>query len=328
MLSIVIPVYNVKEYLGTCLSSLPSDVHIIIVNDGSSDGSQEICEEYASTNNNVFLINKKNGGLSDARNAAIPHIKTKYVFFLDSDDHIIPQNLIKALNFAISNDLDYVQCGYAYEYADHFLIHNKYTTPSIIPQKEALLNLINDSYIKNFAWGKIYRTSIVSEYLFPINKYYEDVLWQYQILSHSHRIGIYPDLVTNYRQRAGSISEQFSIRNIDLLEGTLERTKHIEKDYPELSDLSAFKLWKISEQCFNLSKKHKEIEPMFHKFHTTILSKYNSKIKIGISSLSLLYRLYYRSKLNNSPFYPIFKYAYKISEHFRPKTYIKYPKHD
>ena len=92
LISVVIPVYNVEQYLPKCIESIMNQTYknleIILVNDGSTDGSQKICEEYKSIDNRIKIINKENGGLSDARNVGIDNSSGNYITFIDSDDYI------------------------------------------------------------------------------------------------------------------------------------------------------------------------------------------------------------------------------------------------
>ena len=91
-ISVVVPVYNVEKYLKKCVGSLLRQTYknfeIILVDDGSSDGSGKLCDSYAEQSRNIFVLHKQNGGLSDARNYALPYIKGQYVTFVDSDDYV------------------------------------------------------------------------------------------------------------------------------------------------------------------------------------------------------------------------------------------------
>ena len=119
--SVIVPVYNVKSYLNECLDSLLSQtldgIEIIMVNDGSTDGSESVAAEYADRYSNFKLINRENGGLSAARNTGLDMAKGKYVYFLDSDDFIAANTLEILYNKAESNDLDQVRFS-AYFFED------------------------------------------------------------------------------------------------------------------------------------------------------------------------------------------------------------------
>ena len=107
-LSVVIPIYNVEQYLRQCLDSIGvlgrDDVEAILVNDGSTDGSRNICVDYVNKWSNVTLIDKENGGLSDARNKGTEAAAGEYIYYLDSDDWLEPDAIDKLYRFAVEND--------------------------------------------------------------------------------------------------------------------------------------------------------------------------------------------------------------------------------
>lgn len=112
LLSVVIPVYNVEKYLRECLDSVSSqdfdDLEVICVNDGSTDGSPEILAEYRKSRKNMIVVNRPNGGLSIARNSGLDKVTGKYVYFLDSDDFLLPGALKIMLDFAMNTDVEVV----------------------------------------------------------------------------------------------------------------------------------------------------------------------------------------------------------------------------
>lgn len=116
MISVVIPVYNVEKYLQICIDSVLSqtykDIEIILVDDGSTDSSGIICDKYADKNNNIIVIHKKNAGLGMARNSALKAVKGDFVYFLDSDDYIEPDQIEIMYNAIIENNVDACFVGY------------------------------------------------------------------------------------------------------------------------------------------------------------------------------------------------------------------------
>jgi glycosyltransferase involved in cell wall biosynthesis len=112
LISVIIPVYNVEKYLRECVDSVLSQTYksyeIILVDDGSTDGSGEICDEYIDGHSQVKVIHKANGGLSDARNTGLKNAKGEYVYFLDSDDYIVPDAFQKLINISIKEQSDFV----------------------------------------------------------------------------------------------------------------------------------------------------------------------------------------------------------------------------
>lgn len=287
--SIIVPIYNVGEYLQKCLDSIYSQLkdcyEIILVNDGSTDNSVNICNEYKKRYPRTILINKENGGLSDARNAGIDVATGKYIYFIDSDDWISPNSIISLLNFAEDNQCEIVQGGFYYAYENQMLYSNgkikENSKPFCIDREEAMMELIKNDYIKNFAWGKLYLTSIVKEHKFLKGVYFEDSYWQHHIIDKITRYGVVPLPLYFYRQRTSSISGDFSIRNIDLLKGYESRISFIEVYYPQLYNLMMDKFWEIASNCYRISKNIKDntIKIEYKKYWLYINSKYHRSLK-------------------------------------------------
>ena len=115
-ISIIIPVYNVETYIHKCIGSVLAqtyrNIEVILVDDGSPDNSGIICDEYAKKDKRVIVIHKKNGGLSDARNAGIDAATGDYIVFVDSDDYIAPDMIEKLYETQKRNNADITVCGY------------------------------------------------------------------------------------------------------------------------------------------------------------------------------------------------------------------------
>ena len=251
--SVIIPIYNVQDYLQECLDTVCKqnevDMEVILVNDGSTDDSLSVCKEYAQRKSNVIVINKENGGLSDARNVGTKAATGDYIFYLDSDDWLAPDAIKSLYEFAIENDCEIVQGGYYYAYDDHLLYDNKYKKSFVWDRHEAMLELIKNDYVKNFAWGKLYRADIVKKYQFPKGKYYEDSYWQHLIVHECKRYGVVPNPLYYYRQRNSGISGEFSLKNLDLLRGYEERLAFVQEKYPEYTRHIVSILWNT---CYNM----------------------------------------------------------------------------
>ena len=127
-ISIIIPVYNVEKYLRRCLDSVLNqtftDWQAICVNDGSPDGSGEILAEYAARDSRFIIVNKENGGLSDARNAGLPHATGEYIMYLDSDDFIHPQTMEIAYHMARRDNSDIVSFTYDRVYRPQLMVRH------------------------------------------------------------------------------------------------------------------------------------------------------------------------------------------------------------
>ena len=226
MISVIIPIYNVAQYLLQCVDSVLSqsyqDLEIILVDDGSTDDCSRMCDEYETKESRVRVIHKENGGLSDARNEGMRIANGEWIYFVDSDDWVDHDAIRKLYQFAVENHCDVVQGGLYYAYYDHLLYRKaskKEQKKTILDRHDAMRELIINDRVKNFAWGKLYKTDLIKDLYFPVGKYFEDSFWQHLVIDRVNRYGIVDESLYFYRQRGDSISGQPSNRLTDLLEG-------------------------------------------------------------------------------------------------------------
>jgi glycosyltransferase involved in cell wall biosynthesis len=210
--TIIIPVYNVEQYLRQCLDSVVNqtlrDIEIICVNDGSPDGSPQILEEYAARDSRITVIHKENGGLSSARNAAYPYIKSKYTLFVDSDDWIDTTLCEKTVTIAEQEQADMTlyffhrQSGRTH-YLEEFL--KKYPFSSI--DKITLLRHVS-------AWSKLWRSRFIidNQLFFPDGLLMEDHVVHWKALLRNPKLAILSQKMYWYRARSQSITEEASKR--------------------------------------------------------------------------------------------------------------------
>lgn len=198
--SIIVPVYNVEDYLEKCLASLINqtlkEIEIIVVNDGSTDGSQEIIDRYSNLDNRIISLKKENGGLSDARNYALPYVKGEYIGFVDSDDYV-DINMYEEMYLAAKKEnYDLVECDFIWEFPNK-QVHD---------ESNIVDNPLVD--IRVVAWNKLYKTSLIkkSKITFPVGLRYEDVAFCYQLLPHVKNIGYVKGTFYHYMQRETSIA--------------------------------------------------------------------------------------------------------------------------
>ena len=231
--SVIVPVYNVEEYLEKCLDSLVNqtlkDIEIIIVNDGSTDNSQKIIDEYQSKYKNIKSYQKTNGGLSDARNYGINKASGEYLAFIDSDDYIKTDMIEKMYQKAKNEKLDIVVCNSIEIYPNDISI-----------EKKSNLNYSADS-IKNYlisppmACTRLYKKELFKNISFKKNIFYEDLELTPKLVNYTKNIGFIDEGLYYYYQRTGSIMKQTEFNNklLDIF-GVLESNKKaLMKEYPE-----------------------------------------------------------------------------------------------
>ncbi|TLQ21275.1 glycosyltransferase family 2 protein [Lactobacillus helveticus] len=221
-LSTIIPVYNVENYLAECLNSVVTGikklnnnkVEIILVNDGSTDDSLKICQKYAKVNKYFRIVNKKNGGLSSARNEGIKIARGSFISFIDSDDVISTDyffNIFQAIEIYKFDVL-------IFKYKRFFEVKNTSMKKNvdekdffISSKKECINDLTNDS-IGSFAWNKVYRKQLFTKIAFPEGKYFEDIFTTYKLFKKSQLFIKTNKILYYYRQRKGSIMHQTEIK--------------------------------------------------------------------------------------------------------------------
>lgn len=230
MISIIVPVYNVRSYLLDCVESLLSqkykDYEILLIDDGSDDGSGKICDEYILKNKSITVIHQKNGGLSAARNTGIKIAQGKYLTFIDSDDYV-SENYLKVLIDGITNSKsDISSCGFQ-RFEDNEKVQDEFGTKEkgnlyITDGKKACLDLYTyHSKIPMTAWAKLIKRELFNGIEFPPGKLHEDVVVTPRLLYSASKVAFIDSALYYYRQRTGSIMNQdFSIRRFDSVEGT------------------------------------------------------------------------------------------------------------
>lgn len=219
--SIIVAVYNVEKYLEKCLDSLVNQtlksIEIIVVNDGSTDGSLSIIKAYQKKYPNIKIVNKENGGLSSARNVGIEEATGDFIGFVDADDYVC-ENMFEALfNSAVENDADVAVCEY-YRYDES---NNDCINPTL--KIDAPNNLISDYKffdLSPYAWNKIFKRDLILEsgILFPVGRIYEDIPTVFPWLFLANKISIVDIPLYYYRiNRTGSIMSNRHSNGFEML---------------------------------------------------------------------------------------------------------------
>lgn len=213
--SIIVPIYNVENYLEKCLDSLTgqslNDIEILAVNDGSTDGSLKILENYASKDPRIVVLDKENGGLSDARNYAFPYIHGEYVGFIDSDDYVDPKMYEVMYNRAIETSSDIVECNLHHTFDDY---EDTEIGRHIHDKKELIMNG------RSVVWNKIYKTSWLLEtgVRFPKGLIYEDVNFYCKIVPFLNKIDYVEEPFVHYVQRGTSINNFQTLKTMQIFD--------------------------------------------------------------------------------------------------------------
>lgn len=187
LLTVVIPVYNVEKYLKRCVESVLvqgwHNYDILLVDDGSTDSSPQICDDYVKAYNFISVIHKENGGLSEARNTGISHAKGEYVYFPDSDDWLEPQTFTELAEVLESQEFELVSFNREFVKGEEDAVVSDPLVTQVFGGKDAFVQMLKHSYITGFANDKIYKKSLFidNNISFPKGKYYEDLGTNYKL---------------------------------------------------------------------------------------------------------------------------------------------------
>ena len=227
--SVVVPVYNVEDYLEECLDSILGqtyrDIELVIVDDGSTDASLSICKKYAQADDRVRLVSQSNSGLSSARNTGLDLCHGTWVTFVDSDDALRSDAIERLVEAATRYKVDIVCCGFT---NDMHELARGFNRPANFRCANAS-SALHYSIVTNHACGKLYAVRLFtnSDIRYPVGRRYEDIATTYRLFDETARVAFTDTPFYLYRLRSGSITSTPSARDIDDLEVTyLEMSAH------------------------------------------------------------------------------------------------------
>lgn len=289
LVSIVVPVYNVQQYLQRCLKSLTEqtyrNIEIILVDDGSGDTSGEICDFWASRDERIRVFHKENGGLSDARNYGLRRVSGEYVCFVDSDDWCDIRYVEVMLKTLLETDSDIVECDYLCT-DNHECASSGSKTDydyEVFADKDCFHRFLTNVFFVSVC-NKIYRKKIIEKEPFQLGVYHEDESWTYKIFSKARRVCRMQYTGYYYFQRQGSIvhTKPSHKRLNDAFQAGRERVAFIELHYPEYASIGYSKMMYTCMYLFHEAERgdfsqkdalQKELISYFH----TIFWKYLMK---------------------------------------------------
>lgn len=253
LISVVVPVFNVEKFLNRCVNSILNQTYknlqVILVDDGSTDSSGKICDTFKS-DRRVEVIHKNNGGLSSARNAALPYIKGKYVTFIDSDDWVDPDFIQILYSNAIKYNSEISVGGYyiALDNGKATSYFGKDNSCEIMDSEEALGSFLLHDGMGVTVWGKLYKTTLWNNVRCPEGKLHEDQYTTYKLLDLANTIVFDKRPLYYYYQRSNSIGHsKFTRRSYDLYNGIHEEYNFIVKKYPNIKNKAKIErdIWEV-----------------------------------------------------------------------------------
>ena len=267
LISVIVPVYNVEKYIGRCVKSILEQsyrrLEILLVDDGSTDQSGSLCDEWERKDERIRVFHKENGGLSDARNEGIRNAKGEYLCFIDSDDYVEPQMIQVLYENLIASNADMSVCEFekqqegkeaAFPYDGNHRI-KEYEGEEVL----ALLyskEFLNRSTIV-VAWNKLYRRELFDGIWYPVGRLHEDEYVIHRLLYKAGKLVYTSQSFYHYMQREQSIMSSFSEKKIwDMLAAYEERISFLlqieKREYAKLECkewlYKAKKSYKLCEQ--------------------------------------------------------------------------------
>ena len=256
--SIIVPIYNMDQYLNRCLESIINqtyeNIEIILINDGSKDNSLEICKNYAKKDNRIMIIDQKNSGVSSARNSGLDKATGEYLAFVDPDDWIDLNAIEKMVNFAETEKCDIAFFDYKIndEIKKSEKVKDKYNKENL----SDFVKLLISGEVPGYLWRLLIKKEIINNYRFKLDlPMAEDLIFILEILKNVKSLSKSKEAVYNYFLTENSItrgSDKYK-RN---LHNTFILNKYIKEIYPEYKEIANTK--HLSEIGLYLLKMHRD----------------------------------------------------------------------
>lgn len=296
-ISVLVPVYNSEKYLRKCVDSILKqtyeNIELILVNDGSTDSSYEIMENYKEKDERVKAIHIDNKGVANARNVLLDNATGVYYTYVDSDDWIEPDYLQELYNqivkenadICVGNCVQYIENTNEYKHKDFGIhkncVYNKY---------EAVEELMYHNFLRHSPWGKLYKKEVFDGMRFPLGYHYEDLALIYKLFLKAEKIVYTPIEKYNYMVREGSIVHR-KLKEEDInaiLNYSEEIISVLEKEAPEILNCGKYSLLMHSVKILSNMKLKQDKEyvdrimNIFKKYRKVVIQdkKANKKYKV------------------------------------------------
>lgn len=312
-LSIIVPVYNVKEYLEKCIDSILNqsfkNFELILVDDGSTDGSEIICDEYALKDDRIKVIHKENGGQSSARNMGLDIAIGKYIGFVDSDDWIEIDMYEILYELITSSQKDIANVGIKFLYLDYSRSYSNHEK-KILTKQESLEYLLKYDTFGDYMVVNLFKVDLIKKFRFKEGIHYEDIDLMYKIIDQSNGLVTIGAPKYNYLQREGStIYKYINKISLDRYYVLDQRIKFIKKKYPKVYKRFGVKL-------------RKELIDMVFIYIKHILENNKKSINNNLSFIFSILNNYFYENLKTKEFSLNIKIQLILLKLF-PNIYIK-----
>lgn len=311
LVSIIVPVYKIERYIHRSIDSLLrqtyNNLEIILVDDGSPDNCPFICDKYAMQDNRIRVIHKSNGGLSDARNAALNVMTGQYVTFVDSDDYIADNMIEKFIETVKLYQCNMVVAGMnIIDKNNQIYDYRRTLTSTLSTGIDITRKLLKDVFPFNFVCAKIFESSLFEEIRFPVGRHYEDTATTYKLTHKCERIYCIADCLYFYElEREGNITSELNTSKAikSYIDGCLNSREQIffcqkHKDFSDLLPVltKRLQLWALLAIQSAISLGYKEYMFYYHQIRIYIRSlSYTQRmthLQIALTFPIIYYSLY------------------------------------
>ena len=315
LISVLVAVYNVDKYIAKCLDSLLNqtykNIEIIIVDDGSTDNSKKICNEYAQKDSRIKLYEIEHGGLSKVRNYGISVAKGNYIYFVDSDDYL-DNDILETLYRNIKKENADISCCSFYEvFKNKVVKKNLKDEYFIMNSRESIIKSFQDDGLGVYAWNKLFKRELFNNIEFPLGKRSQDRFIMYQVFDKCQKIVYQSVCKYYYLQRKDNASMNLAIINTDSIEASLNAIDYLKK-YPDVVNYATANYLLTELKCYKKKVFYsKKIDKEFRKkiindlkiYSKSIMSKKNKMEFFLLKFFPHVYKLicfvYYRKKYCN-----------------------------
>ena len=313
LISVVVPIYNVENYLTKCINSICNQTYknlqIILVDDGSTDSSGILCDNASKIDNRIIVIHKKNGGLSDARNYGIDISLGKYITFIDSDDYISTDYIEYLYTLITRNESQISICGFIKTKYENDCTRIKEPIEECFDNDVALREMLYARKYSTSAWGKLYLTDFFSDVRYPVGKFAEDMFTTYKVLKKANKISYGNQICYYYLRRNGSILvSQFSEKNMDVIDGLLQLRQDIPLKQHGIEKAFASQMIECIAAMFERKPKNQDILKLgvwrlFKEYRRSVIFDKNATNRVRayalLSYLGVSFTIYIISKYYN-----------------------------
>ncbi len=245
--SVIVPVYNVEQYLSRCLNSILNqtlqDIEIILVDDGATDRSGEICDDYEKKDDRIKVIHKPNGGLSDARNTGAKMATSEYLIFIDSDDYIAENMIEKLYEMVQGNHADFSACGVYNVYVNGATPQCNVIEEFVCSNQEAFAHILVGQKIPGTICNKLIKREIANTLQFPVGRLYEDAFYTTQLMQKVQTVAVTTEPMYYYCHREGSITTTpFRKKDMDVVAAYETNLEIVKEKYPDIVEQAEFRL--------------------------------------------------------------------------------------